>query len=498
VFSSAGPARHTTPAVLAAVAAAHPDREFVVAEDGRATYAEIAARAIAVAARLRAAGVRPGDRVGLSLPNGVRWVAGLLGAHAAGATALPLNTWFQQYELDGVLKRATPKAVLTEADDFSAEVRPVDNPDESVTRLGEVVAALRGAPTRANDIALLLFTSGSSAEPKAVPLTQGGMVRTGHAIGERQGIRDGDRFWFALPLFFVFGCSNALPNALTHAGTLCLQERFEPGAALEFLERERCTVYYGVAPITRALAAHPDLATRDISALRTGTANATAEDLRIAIEDLGVTEVCNAYGMTEGHGHSTITDHRDPPEVRMSSQGTALETQEVRIVGEDGIPADAGTTGHIQIRGLMTPGYLDSPTPLDADGWFRTGDLGWFDEHGRMHYVGRSYELIKAKGINISPAEVETLLVQHPDVDEAFVFAVDTDTGDQEVGAVLVSTTSEHDRLGKDALEWARERVSSYKVPRHVWILTPDQLPLTSTGKVSKRLLRDQVLRGDI
>jgi fatty-acyl-CoA synthase len=448
----------------------------------------VAARTAALAARLRRRGVRPGDRVGLHLPNGVRWVVGLLAAHAAGATALPLNTWFKQYELDAVLERATPRVVLTEADDWSGTGK-----DDG----GAALAALLSAPALESDIALLLFTSGSSAAPKAVPLTQGGMVRTAHAIGERQGIREGDRFWFALPLFFVFGCSNALPNALTHAATLCLQDRFEPAAALEFLERERCTVYYGVAPITRALAAHPDLGGRDISALRTGTANATAEDLRIAIEVLGVTEVCNAYGMTEGHGHSTITDHRDPPEVRMSSQGTALPTQEVRIVGDDGAPVAAGTTGHIQIRGTITPGYLDDPGKnaecFDADGWFSTGDLGWFDEAERLHYVGRSYEMIKAKGINISPAEVEMLLVGHPDVDEAFVFGVDTATGDQEVGAVLVSTTDEHDRLAEEIADWARERVSSYKVPRRIWVLTADQLPLTPTGKVSKRLLRDQV-----
>jgi fatty-acyl-CoA synthase len=169
----------------------------------------------------------------------------------------------------------------------------------------------------------------------------------------------------------------------------------------------------------------------------------------------------------------------------------------VRIVGDDGAPVDPGTTGHIQIRGLITPGYFDTPelnaTAIDADGWFRTGDLGWFDTDGRMNYVGRSYELIKAKGINISPAEVESLLVRHDEVDEAFVFGVDTATGDQEVGAVLVSTTPERERLTGDVIEWARDRVARYKVPRHVWVLTADQLPLTSTGKVSKRLLKEQV-----
>jgi acyl-coenzyme A synthetase/AMP-(fatty) acid ligase len=167
-----------------------------------------------------------------------------------------------------------------------------------------------------------------------------------------------DRLWFGSPLFFVYGCSNALPNALTHAATLCVQERFDPATALEFIERNRCTVYYGVASITRALASCPDLAKRDISTLRIGTGNATPEDLRLAIDVLGVTGICNAYGLTEGHGHSTITDHTDPPEVRINTQGTVLPTQELRIVA-DGEPVGPETPGEIQIRGLITPGYLD-------------------------------------------------------------------------------------------------------------------------------------------
>jgi fatty-acyl-CoA synthase len=492
---------HTTPAVLAAVAAAHPERPFVIAEDATLSYGEAAERVATVADGLRAAGVRPGDRVGIALPNGARWCLALLATHAAGATALPLNTWFKPVEMAGVLRRAAPGVVLTERviaerTGLSTSLAHCWERDARfpagvvIRRVLDPLAVLDAAPVEETSDALLLFTSGSTAEPKAVRLSQAGAVRTAHAIGERQGIRADDRFWFALPLFFVFGCSNALPNALTHAATLCLQERFEPGAALEFLERHRCTVYYGVAPITRALVACPDLAHRDISALRTGTANATAEDLRLAIEVLGVRDVCNAYGLTEGHGHTTITAHTDPPEVRMACQGTVLPTQELRIVD-----------GQIEIRGTITPGYLDAPdlnaAAFDANGWFRTGDLGRLDEHGRLHFVGRSHELIKAKGINVSPAEVEALLVGHPEVDEAFVFGVDLADGDQAVGAVLVAEVPapEREQLIDLVTRWARERLSSYKVPTRTWILRRADLPLTATGKVSKRLLRDHLLR---
>ena len=532
--------RRTTPAVLAAVAAAHAERPFILAEDGNLAYGEAAGLAARIAGGFRSLALRPGERVGILLPNGSRWCATLLGAHAAGLTAVPLNTWYRGGELLAVARRAGLRAVITQEEIFgfesgrqaaaiaselgiSAFLWPrgssfVEGLPGSAGRssLPAALDALIESPARETDDALLLFTSGSTARPKAVRLTQGGLVATAHAIGERQGVRPEDRFWFASPLFFVFGCSNALPNALTHAATLCLQERFEAASALAYIEQYRCTVYYAVAPVTRALAACPDLPRRDISSLRTGTANATPEDLRLAIEVLGVSQVCNAYGMTEGHGHTTITAATDPADVRIGSQGKVLPTQELRIVA-DGSPAGPGVAGEIHIRGLISPGYLD-PVParhpgaasrgpdgsesalvsgFGADGWFRTGDIGYLDGDGNLHYVGRGHEMMKVKGINIAPAEVETLLVQHDQVDEAFVFGLATPEGDQSVGCVLVSTVSPGERgeLVADVLGWMRGRAAAYKIPTAVRVIAPADLPLTATGKVAKKLLQEQAQR---
>jgi acyl-CoA synthetase (AMP-forming)/AMP-acid ligase II len=520
--------RLTTPAVLAAVAASYPDRSFVVAGDGELTYGMMAVQAARLARQFTALGLRPGDRVGVLLPNGIRWCATFFGAHAAGLDVVPLNTWYREEELLAVAERARLRVIITQDEIFGlASGRYADAVGERlgsgrylgsfrwapgapgpmglpVLGAGGLLEAprsldvLRNAPVGESDDALLVFTSGSSAEPKAVRLTQGGLVRTAHAIGERQGVRPGDRFWFASPLFFVFGCCNALPNALVHAATLCLQERFEARSALEFIERQRCTVYYAVAPITRALAASPDLGRFDISALRTGTANATEEDMRLAIEVLGVGQVCNAYGMTEGYGHSTITAWDDPVGVRTGSQGRALPTQELRIM-VDGAVAGPDRVGEIQIRGAITPGYLDAPEltarAFDDGGWFRTGDLGRLDADGRLHYLGRSHEMMKVKGINISPAEVESLLVQHPLVDEAFVFGLATGDGDQSVGCVLVSTVpaAAREALIGDVRAWMAGRAAAYKTPTTVRVLTAGELPLTATGKVSKRLLQAEV-----
>lgn len=505
----------TTPMALAEVASEHPDRPFIVADDGALSYREAAQLCADVAAGLAALGLAPGERIGILLPNGLRWCATLLGAHAAGLCVVPLNTWYRRDELAGVARRAHLRTIVTQSEIFGFPTSAVVDDLDVDGYLGPVwwpaeqrlpsvlsrtdgpvdaVAALLASPARPDTDALVLFTSGSSAAPKAVRLTQRGLTGNAHAIGERQGVRDGDRFWFASPLFFVFGCANALPNALTHAATLCVQERFEPSSALEFIERHRCTVYYGVAPVTRALAACPDLERRDISSLRTGTANATQEDLRIAIEVLGVTEVCNAYGMTEAYGHTAMTAHTDPREVRMNSQGTVLPTQELRIA-DAVVPVHAGVPGEIQIRGTVSPGYLDGPDDVfGADGWFPTGDIGVIDTDGRLHYVGRKDEMMKVRGINISPLEVESLLVQHDLVDEAYVFGLPTGDGDQRVGCVLVSTAAPHqnEQLAEDVTVWMRERAAAYKVPSTIRVVPARDLPLTPTGKVSKRLLKQQ------
>ncbi|MFZ0231171.1 MAG: AMP-binding protein, partial [Mycobacterium sp.] len=302
----------TTPAVLAAVAEALPDQRFVVADDGELTYREMASLSVDLAASLAALGLQPGERVGILLPNGLRWCATLFGAHAAGLSVVPLNTWYRRDELASVARRAGLRTIITQTEIFGFEsasaatgldvagyLGPLRWPVGAPRPVGlapasaplNAIRALRRSPVAEAADALLVFTSGSSAEPKAVRLTHGGLVRSGYAIGERQGVSADDRFWFASPLFFVFGCANALPNALTHAATLCVQERFEAASALEFIERHRCTVYYGVGPVTRALAACEDLPRRDVSSLRTGTANATPEDLRLAIEVLGVQQV---------------------------------------------------------------------------------------------------------------------------------------------------------------------------------------------------------------
>lgn len=514
--------KYTITELLAALSRHAGDTEAVVGPEGRVTYAELHARCERLARALVAWGLRPGDRVGVYLPNGLRWVVAMLGAHLAGLDVVPVNTWYRSSELAYVEQKARIRLFLTEGKLFGRSVSddlkvagldPHFRPG-SAKSLGtlywsfdsdlpvEVDDAAAGAGplpgAEPDDIALILFTSGSTANPKPVPLRHSALVRSGRALGARQHIQPGDRIWFAAPLFFGYGCSNALPVALAHAATICIEERVAGDESLAFIERERCTVYYGLATATRILVNAPSFGRHDISSLRTGTTGFTAEDKRLVIETLGVREVCSVYGMTEAYGHSTMTEAGDPLDVVLTTQGRVLPTQEIRTVDETGAVLPPGRSGEIQLRGCVTTGYLDSPDLNEAaftgDGWFRTGDLGWLDDEQRLHFVGRLKEVMKIKGINISPAEVEEVVAVHPQVNQVYVFSVVDPSGEDVIGCVVVPRAPVEDRdafIG-ELRAHVRSQAASYKVPAQFLIVGNDQLPTTATGKVSKMLLKEQ------
>lgn len=512
---------YTLPALLATLASEHGDREAVVAPEGRVDFAGLLARAEEMAAWYADVGLTPGERVGVLLPNGLRWLVAALGAQLAGLVAVPINTWYRSSEYGHVIETAALRLLVTTDDLFGRPVLtdladagygglfdPAHDPDGyrgallwpvDAPRAPGVVAGARAAavPVGPEDTALVLFTSGSTAVPKTVALRHGGLVRNGRAMGARQHLVPGDRLWIASPFFFGYGCANALPVALTHGVTLCLQERVVGDAALEFIERERCTVYYGLGPTNHILRAAPNFGHHDISSLRTGTTGISTEDKRVALVDLGVSEVCSVYGLTEAYGHSTMTDARDPLETKLRTVGRILPTQEIRVVTEDGTPCPTGTAGEIELHGCVIESYLDMPE-VDAgafrpDGWFRTGDLGLLDEDGYLTFVGRSKEMMKVKGINVAPAEVEDLLADHEAVEQVHVVGASDGAGGEQIVAFVVPRQAggDHDQLAARLGRHIRGRAASYKVPDRYVPLTPEQIPVTATGKVSRKGLRE-------
>jgi fatty-acyl-CoA synthase len=278
-----------------------------------------------------------------------------------------------------------------------------------------------------------------------------------------------------------------------------LQESFEPGEALALLDEERCSVYYGMANMARAILEHPDRPRRALRSMRTGLTIGLPEDIAMTMEAVNAPELCNVYGSTETYGNCAVTDAHDPREHRLTTQGLPLPGMEIRVVepGTDhSLPPDA--VGELRVRGRVAPGYYREPTltraAFDADGFFVTGDLGTIDGAGRIRFHGRLKEMIKTGGINVAPLEVESVLLAHPAVKQAYVVGL-PDRSKGEVAAAAVELHAGATTTAEALAAYCRERLSSYKVPARIVFRSAGEFPLTATGKVQKPRLREELER---
>jgi fatty-acyl-CoA synthase len=350
-----------------------------------------------------------------------------------------------------------------------------------------------GVAPGASDDAIIIYTSGSSSRPKSVPLSHGGIIENGFNIGERQGYRPDDRVLLAPPLFWSYGSANAMSATLTHGAALVLQGRFEPGEAIDLVERHHCTALYTLPAITSAIISHPTFRPERVRSLRTGLTIGAPHDVVAAATVLGAVEICNVYGQTESYGNCCVTPHDWPLERRAISQGPPLPGVEIRIVDAD---SDAelprGEEGLIEVRGYVTRGYIGSSASqttdaIKADGFFRTGDMGRLLPDGTIAFSGRVTEMIKKSGINISPAEVEDVLMRHATVALAGVVGVPDATQGELLAAFVVAKPGVTLRPEELAAH-CRALASRYKVPDFIEVR--DTLPVTVTGKLMRRELK--------
>jgi len=517
------PASRTAPALLAELAARQGDREALVDGPRRWSWNSLADGVGECARALAASGIGAGDRVGILAGNRAEWIIGHVAVMSLGAISVGLNTWATAHELAWQLAHAEVRALLVEPRfrerDFLALVREARACGDGLPALALCVAMdacdeadvlswqdflARGATVDVtlvdtasaaideHDTACLLYTSGSTALPKGVPLAHGKLIDNMWAIGERQHLVPDDRLWLAVSLFWSLACVNALFAVMTHGGTIVLQHHFDAGAALALIARERCTVFYGTPNMALALAEHPARVQHDLTMLRTGvTIGTPAQVARVAA--LGCAGICNVYGLTEAYGNSTVTDATLPLELRLETVGRALDGVEVAIRDPETLaPRASGEAGEIVLRGNVMPGYWQDAArtaeAFTADGWFRTGDLGVLDADGYLYYRGRLKEMVKTGGINVAPAEVEQVLAGHPAVELAFVTGIPDERLDEALAAVVVLRTG----AAADAAALAahcRERLAAYKTPRHFRFVEAAALPLTTTGKLKRNAL---------
>lgn len=510
-----------------------PQKVALIVDGRYLTYSELELRARRIAGGLRAAGIVRGDRVGVLLNNRREWVEVCLGASALGAATVPLSTWSKRRELNFLLIDSKVKILFALAQ--FGEQNFASDLIELIPEAGEkapgqwrsgrypalealVMVGASGVPAGvheyetfssrhsplttlpppgegggAQDDAVILYTSGSTSYPKAVRLSQGAMIENGFNIGERQGYTAEERVLLGLPLFWSYGSANAMCAAFTHGVTLVLQGRFEPGEALDLIEQHACTAIYTLPPATAAMVSHPSFRRERTRSLRTGLTIGGPQDLVVAAETLGASEICNIYGQTETYGNCCVTWHDWPLDYRKQVQGPPLPGVKLRIVDPaTGEPVPAGQSGLIEVHGRVTPGYSGASQELNeqvitVDGYLKTGDLGRILEDGSLQFIGRDTEMIKRAGINVAPVEIEELLCQHKGVALAGVAGVQ----DAEKGELIVAfvVTSPGVTVSSEELRaHCRSLASSYKSPDHIEICA--QLPTTPTGKMLRRELK--------
>jgi acyl-CoA synthetase (AMP-forming)/AMP-acid ligase II len=509
-------------------------RPFILLGERRLSYAQAEAESGALARGLLASGVGKGTRVGILMPNGPDWAVSFLAAARIGAIAVPINTFMKPRELGWVLRHADVHTLLCwprllhndylerletcapglarhrggplrlnelpylrQVVAFGACDRAWARRPEDLVREGDaepaigadLLAAVEDCVVPADPI-VVIYSSGSTAEPKGAIHTHGSVIRQAWQLNTYRDVRADDRIWSPMPFFWVGGLVLGLLSSM-HVGCFVLcEEGFEAGTTLELLERERATIVGGWPQYIQALESHPSLARRDLRSVRGGNFWAVLPpEKRPADPELR----SNSLGMTETCGPHTMDDMEvELPEKRRGSFGRALPGVEHKIVDpETGTTLPPGSFGEICVRGpnLMQGLYkVEREATFDSEGFYHTGDGGHFDAEGHLYFKARLRELIKTGGANVTPREVELVAESYPEVQSCFVVGVPHPTRGQNVAAAVVVAPGQG--LTEEGLrERLRADLSAYKVPRHVFFYSRDELPWTDSGKMDKRRL---------
>ncbi len=478
----------------------HPERVALRCDDLEFTYAEFGAAAARVATLLERAGVEPGDRVGVMLPNTPAFAIAFYGIMYCGAVAVPMNPLLKAREVSYYLSNSGAKALFAApafaeaasaaASEVGAQCWLVDD-----AGLADLIADLpeQESPVRRDDedVAVILHTSGTTGKPKGAMLTHSNLGRNAE-VSVRTLVETGqdDVVMGCLPLFHVFGLTCGLNATVLSGGMLTLIPRFDPLKALEVIERDAVTVFQGVPTMYSALLSVADQAPSGaMRSLRTCVSGGAALPVQVLtdFEKAFGCKVLEGYGLSESSPAAAF-NHPDRPR-KAGSIGTPIEDIEMRVVDLDGVEVPQGEVGQIQIRGHnVMKGYWNLPDAtretITADGWLNTGDVGRVDEDGYFYIVDRTKDMIIRGGYNVYPREIEEVLYEHPAVAEAAVIGIPHDSLGEEVGAA-VALKDGAAVTPEDLREYVKARVAAYKYPRRVWLL--DALPKGPTGKLLKR-----------
>jgi acyl-CoA synthetase (AMP-forming)/AMP-acid ligase II len=515
----------TIPELVERAAADHGSRSAI--EDGgqRLSFGALADAARGATRAFLAAGIEPGDRVAIWAPNVWEWIVAALGLQSAGAVLVPLNTRLKGREAGYILRKSRARLLLTVGEFLGMRyvdaLRDEELPDlERIVALREAAAGAigwdaflgagaavpeRSARARAeavspDDLSDLLFTSGTTGNPKGVMTTHGQNLRAFAAWSEVIGLRAGDRYLVVNPFFHAFGYKAGWLAALLRGATVLPHAVFDVPAVLERVARERISMLPGPPTLYQSILAYPERARFDLSSLRlavTGAAAIPVELVHRMRDELGFETVVTGYGLTECCGIVSMCRFDDDAETIARTSGRALPDVEVRCVDADGKPVPRGEPGEVVVRGyVVMKGYSDDPEEtakaIDAEGWLHTGDVGVMDERGYLRITDRIKDMFIVGGFNCYPAEIEKLLYDSGRFAHVAVVGI-PDERLGEVGVAFVVPAPGCDATPASVIEWCRANMANFKVPRRVEVV--DALPTNASGKVMKFVLRERARR---
>jgi acyl-CoA synthetase (AMP-forming)/AMP-acid ligase II len=529
--------------LLLAAADREPDKAALVFPERRFTYAELASRALRRARSLQALGVKPRDHVGILMHTCPEFVETYFAIALCGAVIVPINARYKAAEIAYVVENADLSVVVT-TDAIAEQVNFVERLEQALPGLAqqrdarrlslpatpklravvlcggserpgfvaesEFQAAGEGVPerqvhetrlrVRVRDVALMLYTSGTTANPKGCMITHEAQVRNSIALGRhRYRLTRDDSLWSPLPMFHI---AAVLPMLAIFdvGGTFVTMGFFDPGIALRMLEENKVTATYPCfVTIMQGLIYHPDFASRDLTGIRLMNSNFAVQPAGVAppiMKAMPAALQVGTYGMTETAGTVSTGAPDEPENQRITRLGRPLPGLEVKVVDpESGQEAARGARGELLVRGysLLEGYYRDAEKTaqaIDRDGWFHTGDIGSIDEAGTLMFHGRFKDMLKVGGENVAAAEIEAQLQKHPAVKLAQVVGI-PDAKYAEVPAAFVELKPGEQASDAELIEFCRREIAGFKVPRHVRFVT--EWPMSSS-KIQKFRLRSALV----
>jgi acyl-CoA synthetase (AMP-forming)/AMP-acid ligase II len=515
----------TIPALVDDAAARFPDNEAMVDGDVRWTFVEFRDEIHRAARAMMASGIEKGDTVAVWAPNIWEWAVAALGAHVAGGVVVPVNTRWKGREAEYVLTNSSARMLFTVTDfldiDYVTELREANVPDtleeivvlrgtvpDGTTSFADFLAraeqvseddrAARTATVSGDDLCHIMFTSGTTGDPKGAMLVHSAICRSYEAWSSAIGL-DEDRYLIVNPFFHSFGLNAGIIACLMTGSTIVPHPVFDVPSVMKRIPEERISAFPGPPAIYQTILNSESLDDYDMSTLRlavTGAAPVPVSLVHQMQERLGFETIITGYGLTESSGMATMCRVGDSAEIISGTSGRAIDDVEVRIVDPDGNEVPRGEPGEVVIRGYnVMKGYLNDPEKtaetIDDDGWLHTGDVGVMDDAGNIDITDRVKDMFINGGFNAYPAEIENLISNHPGVGQVAVVGVP----DQRLGEVGYAFVKAAPGAAKDAdelISWCRKEMANYKCPRYVEYV--DDFPLNASGKVLKYELRDRAV----